>query len=170
MKSSLQVKADLLDSFKRKQSIMKIFLGADHRGFELKEKVKDYLFGRGYDVSDLGADSYAALDDFVDYAKKVVLSMRKAKGKALGILFCGSGHGMDMVANRYSKIRSIVGFNQKVVIQGREHEDANILSLPAEWVSDGEALVMVELFLKTEFSGKDKYRMRLEKLEKIEAA
>jgi ribose 5-phosphate isomerase B len=141
---------------------MKIFLGADHRGFELKEKVKEWLQRQEYVVIDMGAHEIDKDDDYVDYAKIVAASMDVKKDR--GILICGSGHGMEMTANRYGGVRAILGFNEEVTKQGREHEDANVLVLPSEHVSDKQALEWVELFLTSSFSGKERYRRRLLKL------
>ena len=141
---------------------MKIFLGADHRGFELKEKVKEWLQRQEYVVVDMGAHEIDPDDDFVDYAKIVAASMGVKKDR--GILVCGSGHGMDMTANRYPHVRAIVGFNEAVTRQSREHEDANVLVLASEHVTDKQALEWTRLFLTTPFSGKERYRRRLLKL------
>lgn len=139
---------------------MRVYIGADHRGFEMKEDLRSWLEGEDYEVVDVGAYELNLDDDYTDFAVKV------AKGVAgderdRGILLCGSGHGVDIVANRFHEVRSILGFNRDVVLQGREHEDANVLSLPAEWISKEDAKEMVETFLVSEFSGNPKYVRRL---------
>jgi ribose 5-phosphate isomerase B len=140
---------------------MRIYLGADHRGFELKEKLKAGLSDAGYEVVDVGAYAYDKEDDYVDFARKVVEGMDEGDR---GVLICGSGHGMDMVSNRASKVRCIVGFNTTVTVQGREHEDANVVSLPSDWVSETEAVDIVKVFLETEFSGEERHVRRLKKI------
>lgn len=145
---------------------MKILLGADHRGYKLKEKIKVQLGKLGFEVEDVGAFSYDKGDDYVEFAVGVAKGVSKEK-KAKGVLVCGSGHGVDIVANRFMGVRSILGFNKAVVKQGREHEDANVLCLAADWVSGSEAIKFVELFLKTSFSGEKRHRRRIEKIEEI---
>lgn len=146
---------------------MKIYLGSDHRGFELKENLKEYLKRGGVKVEDCGADVYDQEDDYVDYAQSVAQKVSENK-ETKGILICGSAHGVDIVANRFKKVRSIIGYNCDVVIQGREHEDANVLCLPSEWINQEEAQDMVKVFLETQFSGEQRHQRRLEKLKNLE--
>ena len=129
---------------------MRIYLGADHRGFELKETLKAWLAGEGYEVEDVGTHIFDPEDDYVDPALKVAESIEGNGTTSRGILLCGSGHGVDIVANRFTHVRAIIGFNEQVTMQGRQHEDANILVLPAEWMSEEEAKERVQLFLETE--------------------
>lgn len=143
---------------------MKILIGADHRGFELKQWLKHELQQKGYELLDVGASSYDPEDDFVDIGVNLVSEMNEHDR---GILICGSGHGVEMTANRFSHIRAILGFNMNVVVQGRQHEDANVLCLPADWVDTTEVLQMVVKFLETEFSGEERHVRRLNKLAKI---
>lgn len=143
---------------------MRVYLGSDHRGYRLKEKIEEWLNEHGYEAVDLGAHRYDRKDDYVDFAVSVAEHVQKESG-ARGILLCGSGHGVCMVANRFSRVRSILGFNSRVVVQGREHEDANVLSLPADWVDEPGAVMMVENFLATQFSGRSRHRRRLRKLQ-----
>lgn len=143
---------------------MKIYLGADHRGYKLKKVLKEELKTQGFEVEDMGADVYDGADDYVDYASDVCKKIGK---EDKGILICGSGHGVDIVANRHNQIRSVVGFNLDVVVQGREDEDANVLSLPAEWITNDEAIEMTKVFLGTNFSNAERHIRRLEKIEKL---
>jgi len=145
---------------------MKIYLGADHRGFQLKEQLKKSLVGSDQVTEDIGAHRFDPADDYVDVAEKVAMQVANDK-TSRGILLCGSGHGVDMTANRFPGVRAILGFNTQVVAQGREHEDANVLCLPAEWITPEEAEEMVRLFLTTRFSGKERYVKRLVKLQQI---
>lgn len=142
---------------------MKIFLGADHRGYRLKEGLKKSLKLAGHAVVDVGAVVLDPEDDYVDYAQEVASSVAKDP-TSRGVLLCGSGHGVDIVANRYTQVRSILGFNMDVVVQGREHEDANVLSIPSDWVSEEEAQEMVAVFLETAFSGAERHQRRIEKV------
>lgn len=138
---------------------MRIYLGADHRGFELKEQIKEWLVENGYEVEDVGDFVFNPEDDYVDYALKVAESI-EGSIEDRGILLCGSGHGVDIVANRFPHVRAIIGYNDQVTTQGREDEDANVLILPADWVSAEEAIDRVDVFLRTEKSQADRHIRR----------
>ena len=145
---------------------MRIYIGADHRGFILKDKLKEWLEEQGYEVVDVGAYEFNEKDDYPDFATKVAKEMI-GDGGSRGVLLCGSGHGVDIAANRFKEIRSILGFNLEVVKQGRLHEDANVLSLPADWIDEELAKEMVMVFLETEFSGEVRHKRRIEKLKLV---
>lgn len=138
---------------------MRIYLGADHRGFELKESIKEWLVNEGYEVEDVGNRVLDPEDDYVDPAVKVAEMVEGGNGD-MGILLCGSGHGVDIVANRFPGIRAIIGFNAEVSVQGREHEDANVLIIPANWVSEEETKERILLFLQSEVVKIPKYERR----------
>jgi ribose 5-phosphate isomerase B len=143
-----------------------IFLGADHRGFALKEKVKDWLGEWGLSFEDLGAHRLDPDDDYVDFAAAV--AARVARGEGKGILICGSGHGMSIAANKFPGVRSTLVWDVDGARQGRKDEDANVLSLPADSLDPGEAKKIVKVWLETKPSFKERYRKRREKLEKLE--
>lgn len=129
---------------------MRIYLGADHRGFELKEIIKQWLIENVYEVEDVGCFVFDPENDYVDYALKVAESIEGSSEDDRGILLCGSGHGVEMVANRFPNVRAILGFNDEVTVQGREHEDANILVLASDWVEPEVAVERVRMFLTAE--------------------
>lgn len=137
-----------------------IYIGADHRGFELKEQLKVWLIEQGYDVEDVGNFILDPDDDYVDPAIKVGEMVHGSDGKDVGILICGSGHGVDMVANRFLRVRAIIGFNDEVTVQGREHEDANVLVLPVNWLTTEQAIGRIKLFLSTEANTNERYVRR----------
>ena len=139
---------------------MRIYLGADHRGFELKEQVKDWLVQNEYEVEDVGYHVFDPDNDYVDPALKVAESIEGNGETSRGILLCGSGHGVDIVANRFPHVRAIIGFNGQLPIQAREHEDANILVIPSDWVNMEEAFNRIEIFLQTEKVESVKYDRR----------
>lgn len=139
---------------------MRIYLGADHRGFELKEGIREWLVGEGYEVEDVGNHIFDPEDDYVDPAVKVAEMVEGNSAVDRGILICGSGHGVDIVANRFPGVRAVIGYNSEVSVQGREHEDANVLVLPANWVSEEEAKERISLFLTTEVVNVPKYDRR----------
>ena len=141
-----------------------IYIGADHRGFELKEEIKNWLQENEHEVEDVGNYVLDPEDDYVYFALKVAESIQGNGTTSRGIILCGSGHGVDMVANRFSHVRAIVGFNDQVTIQGREDEDANVLVLPADWVSKDETITRVELFLHTEKSEASRHVRRRARL------
>lgn len=137
-----------------------IYIGADHRGFEVKEAVKALLVENEYEVEDVGNYQLDPEDDYVDFALKVAENIEGNGGTSYGILLCGSGHGVDMVANRFPHVRAILGFNDDVAVQGRQHEDANVLVLPADWTTPEEASERVRLFLTTEKNTEARYERR----------
>lgn len=144
-----------------------IYLGADHRGFELKERLKKRLIDEGFKVTDLGNDHLDPGDDYVDFAKKVAEATIQLSQNR-GILLCGSGAGVDMVANKIPGARSALVFDVTRAKQAREHEDANIFSLPADTLDEEIAWEIVKVFLQTPFSKKPRYIRRLRKMEDVE--
>ena len=144
-----------------------IYLGADHRGFELKERLKKRLIDEGFDITDLGNDHLDPTDDYVDFAKKVA-EATTGLSENRGILLCGSGAGVDMIANKVEGIRSALVFDVPRSVQARQHEDANVISLPADILDEESAFEISKAFLTTEFSGDERHVMRLEKMEEIE--
>lgn len=150
-----------------------IYLGADHRGYRLKEEIKEWLGEWGCKYEDCGNTAYDGEDDYVDFAERVGREVGRGqrgekgkKGENRGILVCGTGIGMDMVANRFPGVRSGLGFSVKQVKRGREEDSINCLALPADFIGDEEAKEMVKVFLETEFLGKEKYKRRIEKIGK----
>lgn len=139
---------------------MRIYLGSDHRGFELKEELKKWLTEESYEVEDVGDHVFDPEDDYVDFALKVAEFIEGAEEHDRGILLCGSGHGVEMVANRFRHVKAILAFNDEVTVQGRQHEDANVLVIPADWIDSESAKNRVRLFLETEKNTDDKYVRR----------
>ncbi|MCH8821802.1 RpiB/LacA/LacB family sugar-phosphate isomerase [Patescibacteria group bacterium] len=148
---------------------MKIYLASDHAGFELKEKIEEFLKSKGYDVEDVGPDSFDKDDDYPDFiypaAKKVSESP-----DSKGIIFGKSGQGEAVVANKVSGIRAMVyyGGDDEIIKLSRRHNDSNVLSIGAGFVSDEEALKAVDVWLNTEFSGEGRHIRRIEKIKKLE--
>lgn len=144
-----------------------IYLGTDHLGFELKEKVKHWLKGWGEEFEDLGNSVFDQEDDYPDFAVKVAKKVGRGKKGDMGILLCGSGVGVDIVANRFPGVRCGLGFSQQQIRIAKRDDDINCLSLPADFVSDEEAKNIIQMFLETQFSGGEKYLRRIKKIEKI---
>ena len=147
---------------------MRIYIGADHRGFELKEVVKKYLKEEEIEAQDVGNREFDPEDDYTTYALKVAEMIEGAEKSDRGILICGSGHGMEIVANRFSHVRAILAYNDEVTQQGREDEDANIMILAADWVDAEEIEERVRIFLTTEASEEARHIRRREMLSQIE--
>ncbi len=145
---------------------MKIYLGTDHAGFELKEKVKAYLKAQDFDVQDQGAFTVEPADDYPDFIK-VVATIVAADPESRGIIFGGSGQGEAICANRYRRVRATVfyGGSIEVVKLSREHNNGNVLSLGARFISFDEAKTAIDLWLATSFSGDDRHIRRNLKLD-----
>lgn len=147
-----------------------IYLGADHRGFQLKEKLKEYLIQQGHEVEDLGAFEYDQQDDYPDFSRAVAAKVAENPESNRGILVCGSGHGMDMVANKFKNVRSAICWNRQVAAQSREHEDANVLVLPSDHVDEAEAKDIALVWLGKQFDGAERNIRRLGKIADTETA
>ncbi len=144
-----------------------VYLGADHRGFELKKRLKKRLIDEGFNITDLGNDLLNPSDDYVDFAQKVA-EATVGDPKNRGIILCGSGAGVDMVANKIDGVRCALAFDVPRAVQARKHEDANVISLPADILDEESAYEISKAFLTTEFSGESRHIRRLEKMEEIE--
>lgn len=147
---------------------MKIFLGADHRGFDLKEKLKEWLKDKGYSVEDLGAYRPDPNDDYPDFAYAVALKVAEEPGTNRGILLCGSGAGMDVAANKVAGVRATVAWNTESAGHIRSHDDVNVISIAADWILPEDAREIVRMFLETPFSGEERHVRRLKKIREIE--
>ncbi len=144
---------------------MKISLGADHAGFELKEKIKKLLLQQGLEVSDQGTLSSEAVD-YPDYARKVGEQVANHSAD-LGILVCGSGIGMSIAANKVPGVRAANVSSEYEAELSREHNDANVLTLGARLISDQNAFQIVQKWLETPFAG-GRHQRRVEKISQIE--
>ncbi len=143
---------------------MLIYIGADHQGFEFKEKVKEFLTTKDYKVVDLGNDHYDENDDYPDFAELVAEKVSEDLENNRGILFCRSGAGMDIVANKFKDIRSVLGFDKEQASLTRNDDDTNVLVIPAGFVDFKKAKEIIEIWLNTPFSGEERHKRRLEKI------
>lgn len=130
---------------------MIIPIGADHAGFELKEIIKDYFSEQGYSFQDYGTNSEDSID-YPDYGHPVADHVESNPG-VLGIVICGSGNGINMTVNKHQEIRSALCWTEEIASLARQHNDANIIALPARFVDSDLAIKMVNKFLSTEFEG-----------------
>ncbi len=144
-----------------------IYIGADHRGFALKEKAKTWLNEWKYYVEDLGPSSLHPDDDYTVYGEKVSKKVQDSPDSS-GILICGSGVGVDVVANKYDGIRSSIGKNTEQVKAGRKDDDMNILVIAADYTKEDEAKEMIKAFLETNFDNAPRHKKRLDDIKKIE--
>ena len=129
----------------------KIFISSDHAGYKLKEAIKKYLFNKKITFKDLGPNN-AAKVDYPDFAHKVAKKVKISKNN-VGILVCGSGTGMNIVANKHKKVRAAQCFNTKSTKLSRLHNDANIITLGSRLLTKKNALSCVGVFLNTKFEG-----------------
>lgn len=140
---------------------MKISIGNDHAGTTYKEAVVDYLKSRNIEVINHGTDSEESVD-YPDFVHPVAQDVEDKKSD-LGIIVCGSGNGANMTANKHQAVRSALCWTKEIAALAREHNDANILSIPARFTSKEQAVEMVQVFLDTEFAG-GRHSRRVEKI------
>ena len=140
---------------------MKISIGNDHAGPEYKKEIISLLESKGYQIKNYGTNSPESVDypDFIHPVAKDI-----SEGKAtIGIIICGSGNGAAMTANKHQKVRAALCWTKEIVALAREHNNANILSLPARYISIPQALAMVETYITTEFEG-GRHQGRIDKM------
>ena len=140
----------------------KILIASDHAGFELKGKLEQALGSLGYDVEDLGTNSTDSTD-YADYAHALAQKVSDGEAKR-GVLLCGTGLGMSYAANRHPHVRAAVAWSPEVAKLSREHNDANVLVLPARFVTDEQGIEILKTWLDTPFEG-GRHARRVEKIE-----
>ncbi len=146
---------------------MIVFIGADHRGFQLKDKLEEYLREKNIRTEDMGNYQYEPGDDYPDYAKKVAQAVLQDPENHLGIVVCGSGVGVCIMCNRQKGIRSAVGTNVEQVKHIRSHDHINVLAIAADFVNFEQAKEMVDAFLDTEPLQDEKYLRRIRKIDSL---
>lgn len=146
---------------------MKVYIASDHAGFDLKRKLKKYLEAKELPFEDLGPHELVPNDDYPDYAlplaKKVV---ENSENK--GILLCGNGVGASIVANKVKGIRAALSWDPRHAATARADDDANVLNLPARFISEDQAKNVVRAFLETPFSGENRHTRRIRKISEME--
>lgn len=144
-----------------------IYIATDHRGFELKEKLKTFLADLGYEVRDCGALAYDVEDDYPDFISKAAEAVSKDPKNAKGIILGGSGQGEAIMANRYPHVRAALyyGGPEDIVTLSRVHNDSNVLSLGAVFVDEELAKKVILLWLATPFSNEERHMRRIKKIE-----
>ncbi|NTU72995.1 RpiB/LacA/LacB family sugar-phosphate isomerase [Candidatus Roizmanbacteria bacterium] len=146
---------------------MTIFIGADHRGFEFKNQLVEYLQEKNIRVEDMGPYEYDAQDDYIDFASKVAKAIQTNPEEYRGIVICGSGIGVSITANRYPGVLCMLGFNDHQVEHGRANDHVNCLSLPADYITLDQAKKFIEIFLQTPGKTEEKYLRRVKKVNTI---
>jgi ribose 5-phosphate isomerase B len=141
---------------------MKLSIGCDHAGFEMKEKIKSHLEQKGITLTDRGTHSIESTD-YPDYAHKVAEDVETKKGD-LGILLCGSANGVCMTANKHNGVRAAICWNKEIAALARQHNNANIICIPSRFIDEKAAMEMIEIFMKTEFEG-GRHEKRVNKID-----
>jgi len=155
----------LSNFLKDKMKVNKIYLGSDHAGFRLKEKIKKYLEKNNLDYEDLGTNSIERVD-YPDYAKKVSKKVVSDKDSR-GILICGTGTGMVIAANKIKGIRAVAAYDSYSAKMSRLDNDTNVLALRGRFFSFDKTKKIISVWLKTSFSKKERHKRRIKEIEKI---
>lgn len=148
--------------------MMKIYIGADHGGFEMKEEIKKWLIEHSYEVEDCGNTVFDSDDDYPDFAFPVAEKVANSNETAKGLLICRSGGGVVISANKVKGVRAVDVFDQKSVLHARSHNNANIISVGGDWVSIAEAKEIIKTFLETEFKNEERHVRRIKKISDYE--
>lgn len=147
---------------------MKIFIGADHNGFDMKAVLVEDLARSGYEVIDEGDKKLKPDDDFPQFSERVVLAMRASDDPdARGILICGSGQGMCIAANRFKGIRAALVWNEHEARAARNDDDSNVLCLPARSVNAKQAVSITHAWLQTAFAAAPRFKRRIKQLDEL---
>ena len=146
---------------------MKIYLGTDHAGFELKEKIKSFLLEKSFDIEDCGAFTFDKNDDYPDFISKAAIKVSQ-NSSSFGIVFGKSGAGECITANKIKGIRAILGFSVENVKLAREHNDANVLSFGSAFVDEEVTKNLLTIFLETKFTNEERHISRNNKITEIE--
>ncbi len=145
-----------------------IYISSDHRGFEMKKFIVDKFLSESLGIVDLGPITPEPEDDYPDYARLVAQKIQE-NPENLGILICANGVGVSIAANKFKGVRAALSWNSKHAKSTRTDDGANVLTLPANYITNEEALEIVETWLSTNFSGEDRHLRRLIKLSQIES-
>ncbi len=144
-----------------------LYIAADHAGYQLKEEIKGFLTDEGYEMVDLGPEQLDPTDDYPDFAKKLALAVADGQNSG-GILICGTGQGMCLVANKIKGVRAVLIYDEFTARTAVEHLDANIICLGGRTTDFENAKKLVKIWLDTEFEGSERHLRRLEKIKKME--
>jgi ribose 5-phosphate isomerase B len=145
----------------------KLLIGADHAGFEMKEAVKAWLQGLGYEIEDVGAYQFNETDDYPDFVMPMAEQISESKGSLNGIFFAGNGQGEAIAANRFPFVHATVydGRGEKAIKYMKEHDDSNLLTIGSRLVDEEDVKMAVKIWLETDFSAEERHIRRLKKIE-----
>lgn len=155
---------------------MKIFIGTDHAGYGFKEKLVLFLRGQGYEVVDKGAYQYNEGDDYPDFVIPVAEEVSKDPNSSMGIVLGATGQGEAMVANKFPHVRAFAYYGESkcvvdddadIIVRSREHNNSNVISLGARYLTEERVIEAVTLWLKTPFTSEKRHLRRLEKMDQI---
>lgn len=147
---------------------MKIYIGADHNGYDYKQKLVAYLKHAGYEVVDEGDNGRSPEDDFPQFAGRVISAMRgDAEPVTRGILICGSGQGMCMAANRFKGVRAALAWDQEEARAARNDDDSNVLCLSARYLDFDKTVSIVHTWLMTPFAGAPRFKRRIQEMDEL---
>ena len=141
---------------------MKIAIGNDHTGVEVKRKIESYLSQKGYTVINKGYDGKESVD-YPDFIHPVSIEVKEKKAQ-IGIIICGSGNGAAMTANKHKGVRAAICWSEEIAELARQHNDANIISIPSRFLSEEETISIVDAFIKTDFDG-GRHTRRINKID-----
>ena len=146
---------------------MPVFIATDHRGFELKNRLVEYLQEKNIRVEDFGNYQFDPLDDYPDFAQKVAQAVQQNPQENLGVVICGSAIGVSIAVNRFKQIRCGVALNVEQVQHGRENDHTNILAIPSDYVDFEMAKKYIDVFMSSHPKQDEKYTRRGKKLDTI---
>lgn len=144
-----------------------LYISSDHGGYDLKTIIIDFLKENDVDVIDLGPSSYMDGDDYPDYVVPMILKVLENPSNK-GIVLCRNGVGVDILANKFNGIRCALSFEPRHAASSRLDDDSNVLSIPADYISEEKAKEMVDAWLNTEFSNEERHKRRLKKVAQLE--
>lgn len=149
---------------------MKIYLASDHRGFNLKEKIKLWLPEWGHEAEDMGPYEFDPMDDYPDFISKAAAKVSEDPENNKAIILGGTGQGEAIVANKFPGVRAVVYYGglEEIVILSKEHNNANILSMGASFLDEFSARAMIKLWLDTGFHSEERHERRINKIKEIE--
>lgn len=144
----MEIKSNLLDNAEKT-----VFIGGDHAGISYKKAIFDWLTSMQILVKDFGPFVEGQSVDYPDFAHAVAAEVNENKAYQIGILICGSGNGVAITANKYANVRAALCWNSEIAALARQHNDANVLCIPARFTTEAEALEIVKAFVQTAFEG-----------------
>ncbi len=145
-----------------------IYIGSDHGGFQLKEELSQWLFEEDYSVEDYGAHELDSKDDYPEYAIAVAEAVVAADVPAIGVVTCRSAGGVTIAANKVVGVRAVAIFDEKSAVHGKEHNNANVITLSGDWLTTEKAKEVLQAFLSAEFKNEERHVRRIAQISEYE--